>query len=104
MSGSCRKSRVGKNPAKKKEKKNNPVFSGGLSGVGFLSKEEGKKSFRRLFRVFLGSVILFNIHPVFASRIVGTHNTANEVFHCVHFEAPAMADLQVKLITDLCIP
>ena len=27
-------------------------------------------------------------------RIVGTHNTANEVFHCVHFEAPAMADLQ----------
>ena len=29
------------------------------------------------------------------SRIVGTHNTANEVFHCVHFEAPAMADLQV---------
>lgn len=23
-------------------------------------------------------------------RIVGTHNTANEVFHCVHFECPAV--------------
>uniref|UniRef100_UPI00358E8E57 BTB/POZ domain-containing protein 9 n=1 Tax=Myxine glutinosa TaxID=7769 RepID=UPI00358E8E57 len=25
-------------------------------------------------------------------RIVGTHNTANEVFHCVHFECPAVSD------------
>lgn len=24
-------------------------------------------------------------------RIIGTHNTANEVFHCVHFEAPSDA-------------
>ncbi|KAG8431036.1 hypothetical protein GDO86_019507 [Hymenochirus boettgeri] len=24
-------------------------------------------------------------------RIVGTHNTANEVFHCVHFECPALS-------------
>lgn len=29
-------------------------------------------------------------------RIVGTHNTANEVFHCVHFECPAQADMVVK--------
>ncbi|XP_063040344.1 BTB/POZ domain-containing protein 9 isoform X2 [Engraulis encrasicolus] len=29
-------------------------------------------------------------------RIVGTHNTANEVFHCVHFECPAQADSEVK--------
>ncbi|CAL7945813.1 unnamed protein product [Xylocopa violacea] len=27
--------------------------------------------------------------PVVFIRIVGTHNTANEVFHCVHFECPA---------------
>ena len=24
-------------------------------------------------------------------RIVGTHNTANEVFHCVHLECPAVS-------------
>ncbi|XP_061560896.1 BTB/POZ domain-containing protein 9 isoform X1 [Phycodurus eques] len=29
-------------------------------------------------------------------RIVGTHNTANEVFHCVHFECPAQLDTDVK--------
>ena len=27
--------------------------------------------------------------PVVFIRIVGTSNTANEVFHCVHFECPA---------------
>ncbi|XP_017882949.1 BTB/POZ domain-containing protein 9-like [Ceratina calcarata] len=27
--------------------------------------------------------------PVVYIRIIGTHNTANEVFHCVHFECPA---------------
>ncbi|XP_015587658.1 BTB/POZ domain-containing protein 9 isoform X2 [Cephus cinctus] len=30
--------------------------------------------------------------PVVFIRIVGTHNTANEVFHCVHFECPAQVD------------
>ncbi|XP_012222177.1 BTB/POZ domain-containing protein 9 isoform X2 [Linepithema humile] len=30
--------------------------------------------------------------PVVFIRIVGTHNTANEVFHCVHFECPAQLD------------
>ena len=25
-------------------------------------------------------------------QIVGTHNTANEVFHAVHFESPAQPD------------
>jgi len=39
-------------------------------------------------------LISFKRRPVVFIRIVGTHNTANEVFHCVHFEAPAMADLQ----------
>uniref|UniRef100_A0A8C5E3H3 BTB/POZ domain-containing protein 9 n=1 Tax=Gouania willdenowi TaxID=441366 RepID=A0A8C5E3H3_GOUWI len=29
-------------------------------------------------------------------RIVGTHNTANEVFHCVHFECPAQLDVEVS--------
>lgn len=34
-------------------------------------------------------LITFKRRPVVFVRIVGTHNTANEVFHCVHFEAPA---------------
>lgn len=33
--------------------------------------------------------IYFRRRPVTFIRIVGTHNTANEVFHCVHFECPA---------------
>ncbi|XP_078464702.1 BTB/POZ domain-containing protein 9 isoform X2 [Lampetra fluviatilis] len=33
--------------------------------------------------------ITFDKRPVSFIRIVGTHNTANEVFHCVHFECPA---------------
>ncbi|XP_034247809.1 BTB/POZ domain-containing protein 9 [Thrips palmi] len=34
----------------------------------------------------------FDRRPVVGIRIVGTHNTANEVFHCVHFECPAQTD------------
>ncbi|XP_018331680.1 BTB/POZ domain-containing protein 9 [Agrilus planipennis] len=34
-------------------------------------------------------VIRFPPRPVVFIRIVGTHNTANEVFHCVHFECPS---------------
>ena len=33
-------------------------------------------------------LISFTRRPVVFIRIVGTQNTANEVFHCVHFEAP----------------
>ncbi|XP_003489942.1 BTB/POZ domain-containing protein 9 isoform X1 [Bombus impatiens] len=33
--------------------------------------------------------------PVVFIRIVGTHNTANEVFHCVHFECPAQTNDKV---------
>ncbi|KAK0040540.1 BTB/POZ domain-containing protein 9 [Biomphalaria pfeifferi] len=32
--------------------------------------------------------VTFEPLPVTFIRIVGTHNTANEVFHCVHFESP----------------
>ncbi|RWS25194.1 BTB/POZ domain-containing protein 9-like protein [Leptotrombidium deliense] len=35
--------------------------------------------------------IRFQKRPVVFIRIVGTHNTANEVFHCVHFECPSQA-------------
>ena len=34
--------------------------------------------------------IRFPRRPVVYIKIVGTHNTANEVFHCVHFECPAV--------------
>ncbi|KOC71172.1 BTB/POZ domain-containing protein 9 [Habropoda laboriosa] len=33
--------------------------------------------------------------PVVFIRIVGTHNTENEVFHCVHFECPAQINDKV---------
>ncbi|XP_070579023.1 BTB/POZ domain-containing protein 9-like [Ptychodera flava] len=33
--------------------------------------------------------IFFDKRPMTFVKIVGTHNTANEVFHCVHFECPA---------------
>lgn len=33
-------------------------------------------------------IIVFPQRPVSFVRITGTHNTANEVFHCVHFECP----------------
>jgi len=38
-------------------------------------------------------MVRFTKRPVVFIRIVGTHNTENEVFHCVHFEAPAIGDL-----------
>ncbi|KAL3875116.1 hypothetical protein ACJMK2_038050 [Sinanodonta woodiana] len=37
--------------------------------------------------------VKFEKRPVAFIKIVGTHNTANEVFHCVHFEAPSEAQL-----------
>lgn len=38
----------------------------------------------------------FEQQPASFVRIVGTHNTANEVFHCVHFECPAQQDAEVS--------
>lgn len=38
----------------------------------------------------------FDKQPASFIRIVGTHNSANEVFHCVHFECPAQSDAEVK--------
>ncbi|KAJ4451557.1 BTB/POZ domain-containing protein 9 [Periplaneta americana] len=40
----------------------------------------------------------FEPRPVVFIRIVGTHNTANEVFHCVHFECPAQSE-ETSVIT-----
>ncbi|KAL4624278.1 BTB/POZ domain-containing protein 9 [Arapaima gigas] len=40
--------------------------------------------------------LTFERQPASFIRIVGTHNTANEVFHCVHFECPAQLDVEVK--------
>ncbi|KAK2897055.1 hypothetical protein QQF64_005310 [Cirrhinus molitorella] len=40
--------------------------------------------------------LAFDRQPASFIRIVGTHNTANEVFHCVHFECPAQEDTVVK--------
>ncbi|XP_066467716.1 BTB/POZ domain-containing protein 9 isoform X1 [Tiliqua scincoides] len=34
-------------------------------------------------------IVTFDRQAASFIRIVGTHNTANEVFHCVHFECPA---------------
>uniref|UniRef100_A0A8C1JPI3 BTB/POZ domain-containing protein 9 n=1 Tax=Cyprinus carpio TaxID=7962 RepID=A0A8C1JPI3_CYPCA len=40
--------------------------------------------------------LTFDRQPASFIRIVGTHNTANEVFHCIHFECPAQVDVVVK--------
>ncbi|XP_062312094.1 BTB/POZ domain-containing protein 9-like [Osmerus eperlanus] len=40
--------------------------------------------------------LLFDKQPASFIRIVGTHNTANEVFHCVHVECPAQLYSEVK--------
>lgn len=37
-------------------------------------------------------VIKFSPRPVLYIKIVGTNNTANEVFHCVHLECPSQED------------
>ncbi|XP_043916243.1 BTB/POZ domain-containing protein 9 [Protopterus annectens] len=37
-------------------------------------------------------ILSFERQPASLIRIVGTHNTANEVFHCVHFECPAQSE------------
>jgi len=34
-------------------------------------------------------MLRFARRPIVFIRIVGTYNSANEVFHCVHFECPA---------------
>ena len=36
-------------------------------------------------------VFTFTMRPVVFIRIVGTNITAHGVFHCVHFQAPAMS-------------
>ncbi|XP_021572266.1 BTB/POZ domain-containing protein 9 [Carlito syrichta] len=38
--------------------------------------------------------VTFERQPASFIRIVGTHNTANEVFHCVHFECPEQQNSQ----------
>jgi len=45
--------------------------------------------------------ISFTRRPVVYIRIVGTHNTANEVFHCVHFEAPATANIPTAMASPI---
>ncbi|CAF3345197.1 unnamed protein product [Rotaria sp. Silwood1] len=38
-------------------------------------------------------ILTFSPRIVVFIRICGTHNTANEVFHCVHFECPCRPDV-----------
>ncbi len=40
--------------------------------------------------------ISFPRRPIVYIQIVGTHNTANEVFHCVHFECPAVTQVPAQ--------
>lgn len=41
----------------------------------------------------------FNARPIVFIKIVGTFNTANEIFHCVHFECPSQ-DLPAAIADD----
>ncbi|XP_037076077.1 LOW QUALITY PROTEIN: BTB/POZ domain-containing protein 9-like [Pollicipes pollicipes] len=45
-------------------------------------------------------VVTFRRRPVVFIRIVGTRNSANEVFHCVHFECPAQCDVERQLTPE----
>jgi BTB/POZ domain-containing protein 9 len=42
------------------------------------------------------NIVLDEPRPVVFVRIVGVHNTANEVFHCVHFECPSLEALATE--------
>ncbi|XP_073080577.1 BTB/POZ domain-containing protein 9 isoform X3 [Manis javanica] len=44
--------------------------------------------------------VTFERQPASFIRIVGTHNTANEVFHCVHFECPEQQNSQKEEISE----
>ncbi|KAM3717719.1 BTB/POZ domain-containing protein [Dirofilaria immitis] len=44
-------------------------------------------------------VLRFDRRPVVFIRLVGTHNSVNEVFHCVHFECPAQRSALTPLGT-----
>lgn len=43
----------------------------------------------------------FTPRPVVYIRIVGTRNTANEIFHCVHLECPTQDKNYLKKIADM---
>ncbi|XP_017045818.1 BTB/POZ domain-containing protein 9 [Drosophila ficusphila] len=43
----------------------------------------------------------FTPRPVVFIRIVGTRNTANEIFHCVHLECPTQDKFYLKKIADM---
>ena len=45
-------------------------------------------------------ILTFSPRIVVFIRICGTHNTANEVFHCVHFECPCQPDILKLYITE----
>ncbi len=45
-------------------------------------------------------ILTFSPRIVVYIRICGTHNTANEVFHCVHFECPCRPDVLKSYMND----
>ncbi|CAG2105244.1 unnamed protein product [Medioppia subpectinata] len=45
-------------------------------------------------------VLRFERRPVVFIRIVGVYNSANEVFHCVHFECPAQVSDESSTLDD----
>lgn len=45
-------------------------------------------------------ILTFAPRIVVFIRICGTHNTANEVFHCVHFECPCRPDILESYLND----
>lgn len=45
----------------------------------------------------------FEPRPIVFIKIVGTFNTANEIFHCVHFECPSQLQSTIST-TDAAPP
>uniref|UniRef100_A0AC35TJB4 BTB domain-containing protein n=1 Tax=Rhabditophanes sp. KR3021 TaxID=114890 RepID=A0AC35TJB4_9BILA len=44
--------------------------------------------------------LTFPQQPIVFIKIVGTYNSANEVFHCVHFECPAVTNIANKEVPN----
>lgn len=56
--------------------------------------------FLLLFSSRSWQILTFSPRVVVFIRIVGTQNTANEVFHCVHFECPCRPDVLQSYLNE----
>uniref|UniRef100_A0A915PWL1 BTB/POZ domain-containing protein 9 n=1 Tax=Setaria digitata TaxID=48799 RepID=A0A915PWL1_9BILA len=68
-----------------------------MSWIRVADKTQEHCSLIRFHRAW--QILKFDRRPVVFIRLVGTHNSVNEVFHCVHFECPAQRSVLTPLET-----